>query len=203
MTKTEKAEQPKPPTKIVVTNISNQRGGAGLFLDPGEDYGNRIIGPGRSMTFDCPGGVLPDILHVWGNNVVVHNALDGMEIGAPAGGELSPGMVSPVREMAGALDGDPKRDDFLDEEEPDFADAVDAIMPSQMASERVGPISGDLRQQSGGARAKVSLGSRSDEVVGGQLSPIPGDTPRDLDNSQQYTIKAPRTQHVGSIIGKK
>lgn len=189
----------KTVTKILVTNTSQKRGGAGLFLDPGEAYGNKIIGPGRSMTFDCPGGHLPDILQVWGDNVSVYDALSGSEVLGASDGELTPGVVSPVREMAGAYDGDPKHDDFLlEEEEPDFADAREAVLTSQMA----GPIAGDLRQQSA-PRAKVSLGSRSDEVVGGELSPIPGDRPRDLDNSQQYTIKAPRAQHVGGIIGKK
>lgn len=202
MSKDVSGARPQVPAKILVTNISQKRGGAGLFLDPGEAYGNKILGPGRSMQFDCVGGVLPEILHVWGDNVAVYDASSGSEVLGPSNGDLTPGVVSPVREMAGALDGDPKNDDFLYEEEPDFSDAREAVMPSHLAGERTAPISGDLRQQSA-PRAKVSLGTRNDEVVGGELSPIPGDRPRDLDNSQQYTIKAPRTQHVGGVIGKK
>lgn len=199
MSKTSAETPHKVPTKILVTNVSQKFGGAGMFLDPGEAYGNKILGPGRSMHLDCPGGVLPDLLQIWGKNVAVYDASNGMEVLGHVSGELTPGIVAPLREMAGQIDGDPKKGEFfLDEEEPDLDGAIDAVMPSHMA----GPISGDLRQQSG-PRAKVSLGSRSDEVVGGELSPIPGDRPRDLDNSQQYTIKAPRAQHVGGIVGKK
>lgn len=199
------AQSHKVPTKIVVTNITQKAGGAGYFLDPGEGYGNKIIGPGRSMTFDCPGGHMPDILQVWGNAVTVHDASNGVEILGSGGGELSPGLVSPVREMAGERDLDPDNEDFLNDEEPSLDEAIDANMPNRLAghspNERGGPIAGDLRQQS--SRTKVSLGTRTDEVVGGELSPIPGDRPRDLDNSQQYTIKAPRANHVGGIVGKK
>jgi hypothetical protein len=199
-----KAPRAKIPAKIMVTNITHKNGGAGVFLDPGEVYGNKILGPGRSMTFDCVGGVLPDVLEVWGNMVAVYDAEKGTEVLGAGGGELTPGTVSPVREMAGAVDGDPKDDDFLEDEEPNLDSAIDAVMPGgQMPAERTGPISGDLRQQAPPPRARVSLGSRSDEVIGAELSPIPGDRPRDLDNSQQYTIKAPRANHVGGIIGKK
>lgn len=195
----------KIPAKILVTNVSQKRGGAGKFLDPGESYGNKVIGPGRSMTFDCPGGVLPDVIQIWGADCAVYDASNGVEVFGHAGGEITPGSVAPVREMAATYDGDPKSDSFLDEEEPDLDGAVDAIMPSHLVGqsprERTGPISGDLRQQQ--VRAKVSIGKRSDEVIGGELSPIPGDRPHDLDNSAQYTIKAPRVQHVGSVIGKK
>ena len=34
----------KIPAKILVTNVSQKRGGAGKFLDPGESYGNKVIG---------------------------------------------------------------------------------------------------------------------------------------------------------------
>lgn len=208
MSKNALGEKPKVPAKILVTNISQRHGGAGLFLDPGEAFGNRILGPGRSMTFDCPGGVLPDLLQIWGKNVAIYDASSGIEVLSPSNGELSPGLVAPVREMAAAIDGDPKRDDFLDDELPgldEMKNAQDAVMPGLVAGqsprELRGPIAGDLRQQA--PRAKVSLGTRNDEIVGGELSPIPGDRPRDLDNSAQYTIKAPRAQHVGGVIGKK
>lgn len=206
MSKEEQAARPKIPAKIMVTNITQKFGGAGEFLDPGEKYGNRILGPGRSMQLDCPGGVLPEVLEVWGRRVSVHDATTGIEV-LGTSGELTPGSVSPVREMAGDVDGDPKKDDFLEDEEPNMDEmehALEARMPGTFGGERTGAISGDLRQQSGpGQRARVSLGSRNEEVVGGEISPIPGDRPRDLDNSAQYTIKAPRAQHVGGIIGKK
>lgn len=189
----EKTARTAAPTKVLVTNITQKNGGAGYFLDPGEAYGNKLIGPNRSMTVDCPGGHIPEFVQTWGDAVTVHDASTGDLMAGPAAGEISPATLSPVREMTGSQD-----DDFLnDEGDFDLNDARDAFMPEQSR-----PISGDLSQMSK-PRARVSLGTRSDEVVGGEISPIPGDRPRSLDDSEKYTVRAPRSHAVGAVIGKK
>jgi hypothetical protein len=176
--------------KVVVTNVSNRKGGAGRFLDPGKDHGNRLFGVGRSMTFDCPGGILPEMIKTWGDDCTVHDALDGTEVLGTVNGELTPAKLTPAHEL--------QNREFMEDEEPNLKDAVDAALPKNS----FGPIAGDLRQQVH-PRVKITEGHQDDEVIGGELSPIPGDRPRDLDNSQQYTVRAPRGQHVGGIIGKK
>jgi hypothetical protein len=192
MSQIEEAKKPAL-TKVLVTNVTQRNGGAGFFLDPGEKYGNKLLGPGRSMYFDCVGGHMPDFISHWGDAITVHDATSGDVLVGPASGELTPKAVSPVREMTGT------DDDFLDEE-PSLDEAQEAFMPHRLTEESTAPIRGDISQMSK-PRAKVSLGSRGDETIGASLSPIPGDIPRDLDDSSKYTIKAPRSHAVGAVIG--
>lgn len=196
------AQEAKKPavTKILVTNVTQRNGSAGHFLDPGEAFGNKLLGPGRSMYFDCVNGHLPDIIERWGDAVTVHDAASGDALSGPVAHEISRGVVSPVREMTGTQDG--VEDDFMDGEELNLDDAVQAVIPSRLTDERTAPIAGSLRQQQA-PRARVSLGSRNEEVIGGEISPIPGDRPRNLDDTERFTVKAPRSHAVGAVIGKK
>jgi hypothetical protein len=189
-------------TKIRVTNVSRRGGGAGRFLDPGEKYGNKLIGPGYSMIFDIPDGVMPDVLEVWGKDAAVHNASSGELLAGPIAGELSPAQLTPAR-AASASEDDP----FGNEEDDiDLTDARDAFLPGnrQPQNEPMRAITPDTRQHSGQAqRAKITLGTRDEEHVGQDISPIPGDRPRSVDDSDKFTVKAPRSHAVGSVIGKK
>lgn len=194
------AEEFKALTKIRVTNITRNKNSAGKFLDPGTEHGNKLIAPGRSILFDCPGGHIPECVQSWKDKdfVSIHNAVDGELISGPIGGEISPGLVSPLREASGTQDFHGSDENDLFDEEPNLNDAMEAAMPSRLPFENTKPIKGDLRQG-----AHVSLGSR-DEGSSGDLgrSPIPGETPRDLDNTAAFTVKAPRSHAVGQIVGK-
>lgn len=189
----------KAPTKVRVTNITKRAGGPGHFLDPGDKFGNRMIAPGHSMLFECKDGHVPDCVDEWlaTNSVMVEDAMNGNLIAGPVSGEISPGQISPVREMTGADDDD----DLFGENDIDLNEAREAQFPgNDIITENTDPIRGNISQQ---RRARVSLGSR-DEGSGGQgLSPIPGDIPRSVDESDQFTIKAPRSHSIGTVIGKK
>lgn len=183
-------------TKIRVTNITRQtQGGNGKILDPGDKFGNRLISSGHSMTFDCIDGVMPDCVSDWleKNFVRVHNASDGTLVAGPSNGEITATSITPAREVVAS-----KFDKNLDDEENfDLDDALEATLPDEITK----PISGDLRQQSvPKTRARVSLGTREEKSSGSDLSPIPGDRPRSVDDSEQFTIKAPRSHAVGSVV---
>lgn len=201
------AAQAALPSKLKVTNITRKLGGAGKFLDPGSDFGNVLIAPGKSMLFTAIDGTVPPQIQYWVEKgyVSVHNAATGDLLhGEIASGEITPGNISPVREAtAPSLE---KSDiDALFDEEPDLNDALEAVMPEGI--EGTGPIKGDIRQLSQPPiqRAKVSMGRREEEVIGGELSPIPGDRPRNLDDTEKFTVRAPRSHAVGGVIssGKK
>lgn len=186
------------PTKIRVTNITKNPGRR--FLDPGDKYGNRIIAPGHSMFFDTPDGTYPECIQPWieQNWVKIEDAKSGSLLSAPVSGELTPGLVSPIREMRSS----DEHDDFG--EDIDLEDAREAILPGHLAGkspiESTSPMVPDTRQQ----RAKVTTALRDEQVPASQgFSPIPGDTPRSVDESDKFTIKAPRSHAVGSVIGKR
>jgi len=198
------SEENKRPTKIRVTNITRNPGAC--FLDPGEKYGNKLIAPGHSMFFDCPNGNYPECTDAWIQNkqVRIEDANSGTLLsGAPISGEITPGLVSPVRPMSGSRDDDM---DPFGEDDINLDDAREAVLPGQLAGhspvENRAPMRPDTRQMQGNAR--VSLGTRDEgNVVAGELSPIPGDRPRSVDESDKFTIKAPRSHSVGAVIGKR
>ena len=134
-------------SKIRVTNITRSHGGGmGRFLDPGEEFKNKLIAPGHSMLFDCPGGMQPDCIEHWKQQgwITIHNAETGGVLSGPVSGEITPGILNPVRPATGHMD-----DDLFDAE-PDLNDAREATI------ENTSPIKGDISQ----SRARVSLGTR-------------------------------------------
>lgn len=194
------SEKPKArPVKIKVVNTTKRLGGVGHFLDPGETFGNKIIGPGYSMLFDCPGGAYPGCVEDWldKGSVVVYDAVSGDVVdGAPLAGDVTRGVIAPVREMNGYQD-----DDLFGEDDLDLGAAREASMPEQ-TTENTMPIQGELAQQHH-PRTRVTRGRLDEEIVGGEISPIPGDRPRSVDDSEKFTVKAPRASHVGGVIGKR
>jgi hypothetical protein len=174
-----------------VTNITHQTNPPGFFLDPGETFGNRILGATKSMLVEYQ-HELPDIFQEWAKKhwVTIHDAKDGSVLAGPIAGEITPGAVSPVREMSGA--------DDLEDDEPDLADAREAVLTR--ATPGHAP---DTRQVQEQPKVRVTLGTETEShsVLG--MSPIPGDRPRSIDDSEKFTIKAPRSQGVGGVLGGK
>jgi hypothetical protein len=195
-------------TKIRVTNITRQKYPAGQFLDPGKTFGNKLISPGRAMIFDCPDGHIPDIVAQWAEEgkVAIHNAMDGAVIMGPIGGEITPGTVAPVHQVTRKSLEQHDIDELFNEE-PDLADALEATMPEGLPFEKTRAMSPDTRQMQTPLQnsARVSLGKRDEgsQVQHTEISPIPGDRPRSIDDSDKFTIKAPRSHAVGSVIGKR
>ena len=182
------------PSKIRVTNITRPGKGS-HFLDPGEDFKNKLIAPGHSMLFATPGGLIPDFVEDWkaAGWIMIHNADTGGVLAGPVSGEITPRMVNPVR-PATATD-DLRNDDFFDED-PDLADAQEANL------EPITGILGNTSQMSQARGARVSLGSRDEGSASGELSPIPGDRHVNLDEGMP-SIRAPRSHAIGAVISSK
>lgn len=185
---------------IRVTNITNRNAPAGEMLDMGEDFKGVVIAPGRSKILRPPGGQVPDFLMDWvaRGKVVIHDGSSGDSLGSGAeyGTDLTPKRVAPVREANGEQDLDNNEIDG----EPDLSEeeAVEAAMP------RAGAVLGRMQGTEQAPRARVELGmsegTGADEVIGGELTPLPGERPRDIDNAQNFTVKAGRQRGPGAVI---
>ena len=175
-----------------VSNISTQS--RGFFLDLGVDNGGKHIGVGQQIVLEAKTyDLLPGCIHDWAKQsfirVVDLDKEGGVVVGGfPVGGELTPGTVNPISEARGEDDMDG---------EPDLSDAVDARTPSV---EHTGPIAGDMSQMSG-IKTRIT-DAAAEERYSKDLSPIPGETPKNLDDTEQFTVRAPRSKHPGSVIGK-
>lgn len=105
-------------------------------------------------------------------------------VDAESGDMLSP----PVEyvQTAGARPDAVTQNDDLDEFDFDPSTAKEARLPAN----------GELQPTAQGAKVSLSL----EDQGNAEHSPIPGDKPRSIDNSDQFTVKAPRTQGVGAVI---
>lgn len=204
-----------PMFKIVnVTHtVSPQGPGRFLSLAPQNtenknDHG-RLIGAGKSFLLEASSPhALPIEVQNWAKKgwVRIFNA-ENMEAvgGTPSiDGEIVQGTGSPVRELS-AQTADNSHEYDIDEIEPDVTQAREAALPTQQGGKTsFGAHMPDIRQQSSPqTRGKVSLGmetERFDPNVEDQLSPIPGDRPVPVDDSSKFTIRAPRSNQVGSVI---
>jgi len=173
-----------------VSNISTQS--RGFFLDLGIDNGGKHIGVGQQIVLEANSyDLLPGCVHDWARQAfvrVVDLDKDGGSVvaGFPVSGELTPSTINPISEARGEDDMD---------EEPDLSDAVGARMPS---TENTGPIAGSLDQM-GSTRITDAA---AEERYSKDLSPIPGETPKNLDDTERFTVRAPRSKHPGSVISK-
>lgn len=107
--------------------------------------------------------------------------------------------VTPPKEVAAVTPGtqlNEASDDLLEEEELDMSIAKEAALTAEEAG---GPVPLQNITQAQSARAKVSLGSEDEKVMGG-LSPIPGDRPVSVDESEKFTVKAPRSTGPGAVV---
>lgn len=183
---------------IRVVNITHERGAAGSFLDLGPEFKNAIVRAGGSWQ-GAVGDSIPQMFQDWAARGLVRilDATNGETLFGAAQ-DITPRSVSPFREMGASRD--------IMDEEPDMDEAVEAMLPTQAGKRIVerGAHMPDNRQvQSPDRRASVSLAETTTEVghVHDPLSPIPGNTPRNVDDSDAFTIKAPRYNSVGSVVG--
>lgn len=198
-----------------IVNVTHTINPPGRFLslpptnpDNKNDHG-RLVGTGKSVMIEAGSQhALPDQLQTWAKRgwIKIYDADSMSQVGGAPNvvGEIIQGTGSPVREIsADKADRDHEYD--IDEIEPDVTSAREASLPIQQGGKTsFGAHMPDTRQDAGPQmRGKVSLGmetERFDPNVEDQLSPIPGDRPVSVDESAQFTIRAPRKNHVGSVI---
>lgn len=174
-----------------ITNVSNVATQTrGFFLDLGKENGDKHVGVGKTLILSAERYEhLPACVQDWAKRgwARVVDLDQNAVVGGPGvDGELTPSMINPVREMNG--------EDQLDEE-PDIADAHEAVLPNM---EGTGPINQSSRQMAS-SNTKVSQ-AMAEERVNGDLSPLPGEKPREIDNMSDFTVRAPRSRESGGII---
>lgn len=93
-------------------------------------------------------------------------------------------------------------DDSLDEDIFDFSIAKEAALTD--IPEKTGPVPLQSISQVAGheepRRAKVTLGSEDRMNLADTVSPIPGDRPVSIDNSEAFTVRAPRHTGPGAVV---
>jgi hypothetical protein len=171
--------------KVRITNttpfLSKDRPGFGL------DFSGNYIGPNRQFVTEL--AVIPVILEEWkAKGWVRIDDADAAPVSSPGEAVVTQGTV--VKEAAASE----FKEDLM--EEDDFFNpelAKEATLPSQTA-----PLMGSLNQ---GAqqKAKVSLGSEKEHIPVDHVSPIPGDRPRSVDDSEQFTVRAPKVDGVATV----
>jgi len=122
--------------RIRVINISRSKSHGGQFLSMGERFKDALIPADRYWQGEV-GTEIPEHVLEWRDQGLcrVINADSGVDIGAPAAQMLTPGQLSPLREMRGADAGLKEKetratnDDPFEEDEPDLNLAVDATLP--------------------------------------------------------------------------
>jgi hypothetical protein len=183
--------------QIRVTNITNEITPAGEFIDLGPSFGNYLLRAGASWQGEV-GESVPQLFIEWATKgkVRVVRASDQEPMYGPVA-DITPKTVSPFREMNSVQDS-------IDEEEPDLEEAVEAALPVQTGS-RGSHMPSTEQVYAAAPKVRVSLGETVNDVnvVDNDISPIPGDRPRNVDNSDKFTVKAPSYQAVGGVVGKR
>jgi len=178
--------------KIRIYNITS-------FLRPpgfGLDFEGRYIpaNPNRPLIVDVP--VIPEILERWIADkwAKVQDADDKTPVTKESEATVTPGTQ--VNEVAGS-DLDALEDDIFD-----FSVAKEAALPTDIP-EKTGPVPLQPINQMAAEekpRAKVTLGSEERMNLADTVSPIPGDKPTSVDNSEAFTVRAPRQMGPGAVV---
>ena len=178
--------------KIRITNTTS-------FLKPpgfGLDYLGRYIppNPARPLVIEVP--VIDDVLEVWQSNkwCKVQDADDKTPVTKETETTISPSLLGEAK--ASAVD---SLDDSLDEDIMDFSMAKEAALSADVL-EKTGPVPMQSINQMPQARAKVTLGTREPAGLTDSVSPIPGDRPTSIDNSEAFTVRAPRQSGPGAVV---
>jgi len=173
--------------KIRIVNITPIiRPPLGHFLD----YHNHVIAPNRPLVLDLP--VIDEVLESWAAQgfIRITNAEDGTPISGP--GEAIVTAGTRISEIAQTQ----LPEDITEDDEVDFDPEA-----AREASLSKGAHSPPLTQEYQ-PRTKISLGTETENHQYDGLSPIPGDRPRSVDDSEKFTVKAPRSVGVGALIKK-
>lgn len=173
--------------KFRITNVTNlATGNRGFFLDLGKDLGGRHIAVGKSIMLESNSlDTLPEGIQKWAVKgwVKIHEGDNQEQVaGLQSSQEMTPSAINPVSEA--------KADDIMNEE-PSLGDAHEAKL---LSNEVTAPIEQDITQT---ARVTDAM---SEERHSLDISPIPGDQPKELGDASKFTVKAPRSKHQGSIV---
>lgn len=183
---------------VRIFNVTNTKTPVGHFLD----FGGTLIPSGKNAVVDLtkidmekhPGSTL-DCLQRWVKEGIakVVDAGDNSPIAEAVENEFTPGTR--FNEVASSQLPETDSDDF--EEDFDPALAKEADMP---ATATVGAHSPDNRNV--GAAPKVSLSGEEPNWDNAGTSPIPGSKPRYVDDSEKFSVRAPRSTGPGGIVTK-
>ena len=160
----------------------------GHFLDLGVAYGNKNIPAGRSIVLEAKNvNLLPECVLDWQKKrwaavEALTEEATASVVEQPANNEITPKTVSPVTEAAD--------DDF------DDVPALSEAVPAKLSGENTAPVDGSTAQM---ATAKITEAA-AEERYSTDLSPIPGATPRNVDNTDEFTVRAPNAEMPGSVI---
>jgi hypothetical protein len=167
--------------RLKITNISGQKSPPhGKILD----YHGSVIANGKYAIVSVDG--VDEILENW-------HAAGLVKIQDAASGEMllggSPSSISVGTRVQEATATD--FEEFGDEDELNFdpSSAQEAVLVKGSEA-----IAGDLTQNSGGnqyqPKVKISLGTESERLNADDMSPIPGETVREVGSASNFTIKA-------------
>jgi hypothetical protein len=170
--------------KLRITNITSLKHPPVGF---GLDFNGHYIGanPTRPLIIDIP--VMPFLLEEWEAKgwVKIQDADDKTPVSMPVPSEKAVTPGTQLNEVS---------DSLMEEEELDLTVAKEAALVGAEKDSHV-PLQ-DINQA---PKAKVSLGSEDENMSSG-LSPIPGDRPVSVDDSEKFTVKAPRSQGPGAVV---
>lgn len=161
----------------------------------GLDFQGHYIGPNpeRPLIIEVP--VVPEILERWEaiGWAKVKDADDKTPVTKPSEAAVTPGTQ--VNEAASSSM------DLEDDIFPDMAVAKEASLPMEGAGPA--PLQSISQSDSGEAaraRTKVTFGTSDRPGLADSVSPIPGDKPTSVDNSEAFTVRAPRHNGPGAVV---
>jgi hypothetical protein len=171
----------------VVNTTDKAMGGRGSFLDLGVDNGNKTIGVGRHILLEAKDKrFLPECVVSWAQQGLVNVLPADENDDTFSQTDITPKSVSPVAEVTAS------------DEDFDDVPALSEAVPAKMGDENLGPVEGSTAQM----QAKVT-DAAAEERYSTDLSPIPGETPKNVDDSDAFTIKAPKAKMPGSVVKSK
>ena len=184
--------------KIRIYNITSFLHSPGIGLDFEKKY--IPPNPNKPLVIDLP--VIPQLLEEWAAKKWVKwvDADDKTPVTKETETVITPGPLSEAK--ASEVDA---LDELDDGDIVDFSIAKEAALPGDAGVEKSGPVplqpinQTHVEEPSKG-RAKVSLGSEDKMNMAETVSPIPGDRPRSIDNSDAFTVRAPRHNGPGAVV---
>ena len=149
-------------------------------------YAGKPFRAGRHVVIDE--ATIPEIIQQWAQKGWVHvqNAETGDTL---AGGEAYAGGVIAGAKVDSLI---PEGEIEHDEIGFDPAAAVEASLPRTAAGAHMPPT-----DQGGRVRTTPAL---AEERHSQDISPIPGETPRSVDDSGHFTVRAPHNAGLGAVM---
>jgi hypothetical protein len=166
----------------------------------GLDFEGRYIAPNPERPLVVEVAVIPEILERWERDkwVKLQDAENKTPVTKESEAVVTPGTQ--VNEASGQeVD---HLADSLDDDVFNMDAAKEAALP---ANERGGPaplqsINQMPVEEKSKSRVKVTLGTSDKPGLSDSVSPIPGDRPVSIDNSEAFTVRAPRHNGPGAVV---